>query len=593
MTRINTNVASLRGLRSLNRATQLLDTSLTRLSTGLQINTGRDNPAGLIASESLRLQITSIEQSIKNSNRANNVIATADAALNEIGGLLNQIRGLVQEGLNTGALSQAEIEANQLQIDSALSAVNRIASNTKFGSDKLIDGTKAFVTSVTAADAAKLAEFQINEALFGSATTIDIDASITTAAEKGELLYAGGGLGGETTLEVSGSKGSQVLFFGSASTVDHIFNAVNAVTDATGVEAEITTAAVAGTISTAAGPGIVDFTDARATSGQGVFDAAVTISIVDGTGDGVTQGNEVVTVTTDANGDHTIEIAIEATVSTAADIAAAVTASAPASALVTAVDSTAGVVGVQDITLADGTDGEMTFRSQQFGSDEFVDINVLEGTFATTLNDATTAATRDEGADIGAVINGQTAVGRGLRAAIKTATLDASLTFLSANNTVGETATVTLTGGGSLFQIGQDVSVAGQVGLGIDAINTARLGGVTGKLYELGTGAGKSLLDIGPSVSGSDVVQIIEDALDKVSTLRGRLGSLQKNVIETNISTLGIALENISEARSQIIDTDFASETAALTRAQILSQSGISVLAIANQNPAQVLSLLG
>jgi flagellin len=71
------------------------------------------------------------------------------------------------------------------------------------------------------------------------------------------------------------------------------------------------------------------------------------------------------------------------------------------------------------------------------------------------------------------------------------------------------------------------------------------------------------------------------------------LGSIQKNVIETNISTLGAALENISEARSQIIDTDFAEETANLTKAQILSQAGLSVLAVANQNPSQVLSLLG
>jgi flagellin len=71
------------------------------------------------------------------------------------------------------------------------------------------------------------------------------------------------------------------------------------------------------------------------------------------------------------------------------------------------------------------------------------------------------------------------------------------------------------------------------------------------------------------------------------------LGAIQKNVIETNIATLGVALESIFEARSQIIDTDFAEETAALTRAQILSQSGLSVLRIANQTPAQVLSLLG
>ena len=68
---------------------------------------------------------------------------------------------------------------------------------------------------------------------------------------------------------------------------------------------------------------------------------------------------------------------------------------------------------------------------------------------------------------------------------------------------------------------------------------------------------------------------------------------MQKNALEANITTLGVALENISEARSQLIDTDFAQETANLTRAQILSQAGLSVLAVANQNPSQVLSRLG
>ena len=141
------------------RASQLLDTSLTRLSTGLKINTGKDNPSGLIASETLRTQITVIEQSIKNTNRANNVIATADSALGEIGTLLNQIRGLVQEGLNTGALSTEEIEANQGQIDAALNAINRIAVNTSFAGAKLIDGSKAFNTQLTTGDKAKLDDF--------------------------------------------------------------------------------------------------------------------------------------------------------------------------------------------------------------------------------------------------------------------------------------------------------------------------------------------------------------------------------------------------------------------------------------------------
>jgi flagellin len=80
--------------------------------------------------------------------------------------------------------------------------------------------------------------------------------------------------------------------------------------------------------------------------------------------------------------------------------------------------------------------------------------------------------------------------------------------------------------------------------------------------------------------------------LNRVNNLRGRIGALQKNVVDTNISNLGVALENISAARSSIVDTDFATETANLQKAQVLSQAGISVLTIANQVPQQVLSLL-
>ncbi len=99
-TRIATNVDSLRGLRSLEKATTLQSVTLQRLSTGTTLNSGKDNPSGLIASETLRSQVTAIEQSLKNSSRANNVIGTADAALGEVANLLDQVRGLVQEGVN-------------------------------------------------------------------------------------------------------------------------------------------------------------------------------------------------------------------------------------------------------------------------------------------------------------------------------------------------------------------------------------------------------------------------------------------------------------------------------------------------------------
>jgi len=216
MTRINTNVASLRGLRGMNRANDLLDQSMTRLSTGLKINSGKDNPAGLIAGETLRSQISAIEQSIENSGRANSVISTADSALGEISGLLTQVRGLVQEGLNKGALSQSEIDANQLQIDAALSAINRIASNTSFAGDKLIDGSKAFTTNLSAVDAAKLSDYRVDEAVIGTSGSISLSGTVTRQAEKAQLWYVSGALTSAAAIEVSGSKGQESVTLGSS-----------------------------------------------------------------------------------------------------------------------------------------------------------------------------------------------------------------------------------------------------------------------------------------------------------------------------------------------------------------------------------------
>ena len=111
MTRINTNVSSLIAQKTLSRSNADLQVALTRLSTGLRINTGKDDPAGLIASENLRRDITSIEKAITNSERANQLIATADSALGQVSSLLNDIRGLVTEAANTGALSEEQGES--------------------------------------------------------------------------------------------------------------------------------------------------------------------------------------------------------------------------------------------------------------------------------------------------------------------------------------------------------------------------------------------------------------------------------------------------------------------------------------------------
>jgi flagellin len=112
MSRINTNVSSLIAQSRLNRTNNDLQTSLTRLSTGLRINSAKDDPAGLLASEALRSDITSLNKAISNTKRATQIVATADSALGQVSNLLNNMRGLIVEAANSGGLSDSEIAAN-------------------------------------------------------------------------------------------------------------------------------------------------------------------------------------------------------------------------------------------------------------------------------------------------------------------------------------------------------------------------------------------------------------------------------------------------------------------------------------------------
>ena len=116
MSRINTNVSSLIAQKTLTRNNQSLQTALTRLSTGLRINTGKDDPAGLIASEVLRADMTGVSQAITNTDRADQLIQTADSALGQVSNLLNDIRGLVVEAANSGALSTDPVSYTHLTL---------------------------------------------------------------------------------------------------------------------------------------------------------------------------------------------------------------------------------------------------------------------------------------------------------------------------------------------------------------------------------------------------------------------------------------------------------------------------------------------
>lgn len=484
MTRINTNVSALQSIHQLNMNQGELTTSLERLSTGLRINRGADDPAGLIASESLRSEMRGLEAAIGNSERAINVISTADAALSEVSKLLLEIKGLVTQTANDGALSDDEIQANQQQVDSLLQSIDRIANSTQFNGKKLLNGELAY--TIDGQSATAMPRIQVFGARVPAGGTLDVTVQVTQSAQTAALtigvggstgITAGGALsaGNGITLEVRGSLGTTLYSFASGTTLASIAAAITAEKDLTGVSA-----------------------------------------------------------TTSAGG--------------------------------------------------------MSFNSTSFGSDEFVAVRAISGTFGINAGDQ--GDTMDAGRDAQVFVNGQQASVNGLVASIRSAGLDmvADLSQLFGTTSGGSTS-FTVTGGGANFQIGPDVNVEGRVSLGVGSITSANLGSSeAGFLNSLGVGMTAALTD---PQNLANAEQIISAAITQVSTLSGRLGGFQANQVETNLNSLRVALENVTASESAIRDTDYSVEVAKLTRAQILVQSTTQTLRIANTIPQSVLSLLG
>ena len=241
------------------------------------------------------------------------------------------------------------------------------------------------------------------------------------------------------------------------------------------------------------------------------------------------------------------------------------------------------------------------FRSVGFGSSQFVrvkELNGLTNDFIFTSAGAAGAQDnhKDSGRDAVVTINGQQATANGLEARVVTGGFDVFVDIdgssaLNTNTGSGSNNTsFTITGGGANFNLSPNVNLAGKVSLGIETVTTGNLGKAgTGFLASLSAGAVNNVVN-GDRTTAQ---KVINEAIKQVSSLRGRLGAFQKNTVGATINSLGIALENTAAAESSIRDTDFAAETAELTRAQILGQAATQALAIANAQPTSILALLG
>ncbi|MDR3182977.1 MAG: flagellin, partial [Planctomycetaceae bacterium] len=252
-----------------------------------------------------------------------------------------------------------------------------------------------------------------------------------------------------------------------------------------------------------------------------------------------------------------------------------------------------GLNGAKLLFGSDASEYRLVFLSTEYGSEEFVSVVATAkdgGSTTFTLSDTSgNTVEKTYGKDVDALINGIKAVGDGLNASLNTQTLALTMTLSEAAATTPDWwSSFAITGGGATYQIGPDVVSKQQITLGIQSVDTVHLGGATGKLFQLGSGEDADL-----STDTNKAFRIIEESLLAITTIRGRLGTVQKATFDTNVTVLQDTLSAITEAESQIRDTDFAEETANMTRAQILVQANMNTLGIANQLPQYMLSLLG
>jgi flagellin len=490
---INTNIASLTAQRNLNTSQSSLQVSLQRLSSGLRINSAKDDAAGLAISDRLTTQINGLDQARRNANDGISLAQTAEGALAQTGDILQRIRQLAIQSANA-TNSATDRKALNDEVNQLVQEVNRVASTTTFNGLKVLDGTyqgqqfqvgaNANETIGVSIQGASSSDLQNNSITLATGTANDGLGAAEAAATN--TAPATNGVGGQT-LTISGAAGAGQVTVNAGDQASAVAAAVNAVVASTGVSAKATTTAKIDTLS-----------------------ASGTVSLkVNGGGTATTISAQVTT------GDLT--------------------------ALATAINNVAGKTNVTATLAADKASITLT---QADGKD-------------VTLENFTNSA----GGSVHA-------------------------TGASASDTA-----VTLTSGGTnSTRVGGTVTLNSS--LGFTAVSSAGTDVIAaGTTTTASTAAKLSSVDISSVTGANSALDVIDAALAQVDSIRASLGAIQ-NRFENTITNLQTTSENLSASRSRIRDADFASETANLTRAQILQQAGTAVLAQANAVPQNVLTLL-
>jgi flagellin len=484
-----TNTASLNAQRNLTKSGNDLATSMERLSSGMRINSAKDDAAGLQISNRLTSQINGLAVAQRNANDGISMAQTAEGAMSASTDILQRMRELALQSAN-GSNSDNDRQALNKEVTALKTELTRIAETTSFGGQKLLDGdfgTKAFQVGANANETISMSLGNISANAIGT-NSVSLYTGGAAGLGSAEAANSGAlttdnGVTGSFTIE--GLKSSTIVTTNGDSAQDVAIK-INQVSGDTGVSAEAKTSLKL---------------DASTLSSSGT----VTFNL------------------------GTQAISALASPSNMSDLATAINDKSTSTGISAEVDDAGDLI----LTDSSGEDIELTAFAVSGATNESVNLISLknDGTGGETI-------TLTEGGDIDARIAGT--VNLTSNDTFKTSSVDASVSAAGVTSTLDS----------------------------IDDVNLT-------------------------SASGSqNALAIIDGALSKIDSNRADLGALQ-NRFDYTISNLSNIQENVSASRGRIQDTDFAVETANLTKNQILQQAGTSILSQANQLPQAALSLLG
>lgn len=590
---ISTNTASLNAQRQLINSGAALDKATERLSSGNRINSAKDDAAGLAIANRMTSQVRGLDQAVRNANDGISLIQTAEGALQESTNILQRMRELSVQSAN-GIYSDSDRKTLQAEVKQLQSELTRISETTTFNGQKLLDGSLGTKDLQIGSEANQTVGVSIGSFSASSigGSTGDVVSAETTLAK----LIAGSVAA--VKFSVNDKQITALSATGNAETVNKMIDSLNADLKTVGVSAATISEYTADTVGTGK---LITGTD------------TLTITVKDGNGNdqafnitGTNSMAEIVDkVNTLASGVVQASINDQGKMVLTAANAESITVAAAATAGGDALDA----IGADTTTSADfslvfnklpGNSAPIKITSDATAANVTLlkDAGFLAHQIDGTLqSSAVTAGKLDKGdliingVEIGAVAAGTAQTTPLTQTAIQN---QASNLVKAINEKSAETGVIAFVSGTGSAQVSMKSSTGDEISIKFgDNITDADAKTRTGLIERNASeGAGSvASIDISSASGAQRAIGILDKALEQVAATRADLGAVN-NRLDHTVSNLANISEKTSSAKSRIMDADFAAETAALSRSQVLQQAGTAMLAQSNARPQQVLSLL-